>query len=142
MESPHILMPREHEQRSEGIEQTQSDREHSARVEKRKQKTRAVEALEPSGSLVDDARVLFAAIELDPSSIQEPFGDAFKTGNEQLIVEYFKALTTAIQNAPPLREDVQAYDQAKKVFIAKMLQKHEERLRHQATDETLAEDNR
>ncbi len=67
-------------------------------------------------------------MEFDPSGIQEPYGDAFKTGNEPLIAEYFKALNTAIQNAPPLREDLQAYDQARKAFITKMLLEYEERL--------------
>lgn len=124
-------MPRRHEGASHEEERTQSDSEHQARVETRRRKTAAIESLAPSGDLAEDASALFVAMEFQPNQIQEPYAEAFSTGNEPLIVEYFRALSITIQNDPSSREDIQAYNRALKQFIAGMLQAHEERLTRQ-----------
>ena len=95
--------------------------ENAERMEKWLRRAKAVKALEPSGNLQSDALALFEALEFDPNRLHGKYGQAFRAGHDELMVEYFETLERAIATSPAGHEGVETLNDATVAFIEALL---------------------
>jgi hypothetical protein len=100
-------------------------RERVGIIEQWMKKARAVEAFQATGDLTADSHAYFEAVGFDPDLIESPYGEAFRNGNEDLMVEYFEEFKKALGAGPSGHEGVQALKEAELRCIDQILRSHQ-----------------
>ena len=94
------------------MQQSAEDRrQHQDRQrEKWGNKTKALEAIKPTGNPVEDAKAFFEAIQLDPNKLDSQYKTAFQNGDRKGMLGYFKDLEKTAGTLPAsMNEYAQEY---------------------------------
>jgi hypothetical protein len=70
------------------------------RREKWGKNTKALEALDVTGDILEDTRAFFEAAQIDPNTLDSPYPQAFRKGDTKLMLEYFNEIHQAAGTAP------------------------------------------
>lgn len=76
-------------------------RQHEERQrEKWGRKTKALEAIQPTGNPIEDAQAFFEAIQLDPNTLDSQYKTAYQNGDREGMLKYFKDVEKSAGTLP------------------------------------------
>lgn len=111
----------------------EEEEEHRRELDRKwEQKTRQLEALKPSGDIVEGARNYFEATDLDPDQLHPAYREAFFSGDEEGMDRYFE---DQLQITPEGdREAIRKYHETQKEVMTNMRQSYrDKKIRETAT---------
>ena len=68
-------------------------------------KIKALESVEPTGDIIEDAKAFFKAVDTNPDELDSRYGGAFEKGDRMGIMKYFKDLERTAGMIPPSGRD-------------------------------------
>jgi len=84
-----------------------AEREEAAKEQREEweRKIKALESVEPTGDIIEDAKALFKAADINSDELDSRYGGAFEKGDRTGIMKYFKDLERTAGMVPPSGRD-------------------------------------
>ena len=84
-----------------------AERERAAKEQREEweRKIKALESVEPTGDIIEDAKAFFKAVDTNPDELDSRYGGAFEKEDRMGIMKYFKDLERTAGMIPPSGRD-------------------------------------